>query len=148
MYRIILIVSGFFLSCFIQPAQAQIKHCQPVAVSGESMALTTKKPAFFLIQNTASSDVWLSHSSTDREGDMTIRIAPRQWSALILKQSNFTINCIESRPGHEQQLPCDSLLTVCQAEKIRIPSAEQNTHFMTNNVRRTLALWQTPLKKK
>ena len=145
MFRCLSILVLFFSCCTIHPVFASIDQCQPVPVGGESLTLHVEKTAFFLIYNRASTDVWLSHSMAD--SDLTTRIAPKKWVGLILTPSDFVGQCIESKPGHEQQMPCEEMIRICQAEKVKIPVAYQKSHYIKGNPRAKLAFWRRPLLK-
>lgn len=95
------------------------KKCKPVQVQGNSVMVDVKKGNLIFIHSTAKSDLWLNHPVTDPSASAgwTSRIQANHWSALALDKSSFEITCIESRPGHEQQIPCEGMIAVCQWKK-------------------------------
>jgi hypothetical protein len=38
-----------------------------------------------------------------------------------MNDKRFELSCVESRPGHEQQLSCAGVLAVCAWEKVSMP---------------------------
>jgi hypothetical protein len=99
------------------------KKCKPVRVQGNSVVVDVKKGNLLFIHSTAKNDLWLTHpvNNPSASAGWTSRIQPDHWSALALDKSSFEITCIESRPGHEQQTPCEGMIAVCQWKKIKIP---------------------------
>ena len=52
----------------------------------------------------------------------------------MLKKSSFELTCIESSPGHEQQAPCEGLLTVCQWPTVKAPTSDSGTYWAGENM--------------
>lgn len=107
--------------------------CQAVTVQGESVTLKAKKSSLFFIHNLTSEDLWLTHPVTNPSASAgwTTRLKGGNWSALTLKKGPFILNCIESKPGHEQQSPCEGIIAVChwKAKGVKIPGRAQKTTF-------------------
>ena len=107
--------------------------CQAVAVQGESVTLKAKKSSLFFIHNLTSTDLWLTHPIThpSASAGWTTQLKKGNWSAFVLKKGPFVLNCIESRPGHEQQSPCEGAIAVCQwnGKGVKVPSNAQKTTF-------------------
>lgn len=98
------------------------EQCHPVPVQGDSIVLDVKKGNLVFMHSIAKNDLWLTHPVTDpgASAGWTSQIQPDNWSALALDKSSFTVTCIESKPGHEQQIPCEGMVAVCQWDKIKI----------------------------
>ncbi|KTD11951.1 hypothetical protein Lgra_1409 [Legionella gratiana] len=107
--------------------------CQAVAVQGESVTLKTKKNSLFFIHNLTAADLWITHPVTNPSASAgwTTRLKGGNWSALALKKGPFILNCVESKPGHEQQSPCEGAIAVCQwkAKGVKIPANASKTTF-------------------
>ena len=106
--------------------------CQPVAVQGESVTLTSKKSKLVFIHNLTNADLWITHPVTNpgASAGWTTRLQKGNWSALAVDKPPFQLNCIESRPGHEQQVPCEGAIAVCQWKGVKIPASDQGTFWV------------------
>lgn len=110
--------------------------CQAVAVQGEGVTIKVKKNKMVFIHNLTQSDLWLTHPiarSTDNPG-WTSRVKSGNWSALALLNGPFTLNCIESRPGHEQQIPCEGAIAVCQWKTVKFPVNPEPTYWAAEDM--------------
>lgn len=89
--------------------------CQAVEVQGESVKLTFEKSRLAFVHNLTNTDLWITHSgaSSDMDSSWAGRLQAGNWSALIVDKPPFVLNCIESRPGHEQQVPCEGVIALC-----------------------------------
>lgn len=105
--------------------------CQAVAVQGESVTLKSKKSHLVFIHNVTSTDLWITHPVTDSgaSAGWTTRLQAGNWSALALDKPPFILTCIESRPGHEQQIPCEGAIAVCQWKGVKVPGNAQGTFW-------------------
>lgn len=101
--------------------------CVPVEVHEDLVQLTTDKPALVMIHNLSKIDLWVTHpiSEPSASAGWSSRLQAGHWSALALDKKTFDLSCIESRPGHEQQVPCAGLLSVCQWSGIKMPKQGQ-----------------------
>lgn len=90
--------------------------CKPVMVDKAELNLTAKKPALVLIYNHSNSELWLSHpvKNIGASAGWTSQLESQKWSALALNKKDFKLTCIESKPGHEQEVSCQGLVTVCK----------------------------------
>lgn len=97
-------------------------RCVPVEVHEELVKLTADKPALVMIHNLSKFDLWITHpiSEPNASAGWSSRLQAGHWSALALDKKSFDLSCIESRPGHEQQVPCAGLLSVCQWPNMKI----------------------------
>ncbi|KTC91398.1 hypothetical protein OQJ18_12835 [Fluoribacter dumoffii] len=105
--------------------------CQAIAVQGESVTLKAKKSSLIFIHNLASTDLWITHPVTNPSASAgwTTRLQAGNWSALSLNKGPFALNCIESKPGHEQQVPCEGLIAVCKWKGVKIPAKDKSSTF-------------------
>lgn len=105
--------------------------CKPITVHEELVKLSTKKPALVMIHNLSNVDLWITHPVTEPSASAgwSSRLQAGNWSALALDKESFELSCIESRPGHEQQVPCAGLLAACQWTKIKMPKSESGTFW-------------------
>ena len=106
--------------------------CKAVMIQGEQLQLSAKKRALVMIHNLSSVDLWVTHPITDANASAgwSTRIQAGNWTALALDQAPFELSCIESRPGHEQQVPCADLLSVCQYPAVKGSKADIGTFWV------------------
>lgn len=107
--------------------------CIPLAVQGELVKLSTDKPLIAMIHNLSNTDLWITHPVTDSgaQAGWSSRLESGKWSALALdsQTKKFTLSCIESKPGHEQQIPCSDVLAVCQWPDTKMPEKKSGTFW-------------------
>jgi hypothetical protein len=105
--------------------------CQPVAVQGEAVTLKAKKNKLVFIHNLTKFDLWITHPVTEPSASAgwASRLQADNWSALAVDKPSFILNCIESKPGHEQQVPCEGTIAVCQWRGAKMPGNEKGTFW-------------------
>lgn len=130
---------GLFLLASLGYSQNEsiLKTCKPVKVADETVFLSAKKPLIMMIHNLSNTDLWITHpvSEPSASAGWSSRIQAGKWSALALDKDNFELSCIESRPGHEQQVPCHSVISVCRWSKVTMPSQAENTYWAGENMK-------------
>lgn len=105
--------------------------CQPVTVKGDAVTIDTKNPTLVFIHNLGKSDLWITHPVNDPSASAgwTSRLQGNNWSSLSVDKGPFVINCIESIPGHEQKIPCEGAIGVCQWSKVKMPADAKGTFW-------------------
>ena len=105
--------------------------CLPLVVHDELVKLSAEKPTLIMIHNLSKSDLWITHpvSEPSTNAGWSSRLQGGNWSALALDKKSFELSCIESRPGHEQQVPCVGLLVACQWSNVTSPKTETGTFW-------------------
>lgn len=105
--------------------------CKPLVVHDELLKLSAKKPTLVMIHNLSKTDLWITHPVTEdtASAGWSSRLQGGHWSALALDKKSFDLSCIESRPGHEQQVPCAGLLAACQWTKVKMPKQPSGTFW-------------------
>lgn len=105
--------------------------CKPLVVDEELVKLSTKKPTLVMVHNLSNMDIWITHpvSEPSASAGWSSRLQAGNWSALALDKKSFDLSCIESRPGHEQQVPCAGLLAACQWSNVKVPKTESGTFW-------------------
>ena len=75
-----------------------------------------------MIHNISEMDLWITHPISDPSAGAgwSSRLQSKRWSAFALGSQSFELSCIESKPGHEQQVPCAGALVVCQWPNVAI----------------------------
>jgi hypothetical protein len=129
--RVCLCLFLFLISSSVS-AQATLPNgCEALAVQGETVAVATKKTSLFFVHNLSDMDLWVTHpvENTSASSDWSSRIQSQHWSALVVGKGPFALTCIESRPGHEQEIPCEGAIALCQWKGAKIPVGTQNTYW-------------------
>lgn len=98
------------------PLMAANPSCKAVAIKAQVEVASAKKPSLIMIHSLSSADLWLTHSVSDTKlsSGWSSRLQPRHWSVFALNKALFEVSCIESKPGHEQQIPCKEAILLCQ----------------------------------
>jgi hypothetical protein len=120
MLRIKIYISALLIF-FVQQTTAKSvfpKNCEPIPM-GEELFITTKKSIIVLVYNkNEQTNIWLT--SPAKMG-WSSQIQADRWSALFLNKKKFTLNCIESKPGHEQHISCSEAIRACKWKPIKAP---------------------------
>lgn len=134
--RILLSVCLLLLSTALFAESTLPKGCQAIPVQGESVTLKAKKNKLVFIHNISNLDLWITHPVTDpgASAGWTSRLQAGKWSALVVDKPTFILNCIESRPGHEQQVPCEGVIAVCKWKGVKIPASAQGTFWVAEDL--------------
>lgn len=124
--RVCALICLLLLSTLAKAESTLPQGCQAIAVQGESVALKAKKAKLFFIHNITGYDLWITHPVTNPSASAgwSSRLQSENWSALVIDKGPFDITCIESRPGHEQQIPCEGAIAVCQWTGGKIPASK------------------------
>jgi hypothetical protein len=91
--------------------------CTPFVIDGDQIKTPTNdKPQLVMIHNLSNTDLWITHtvSNTTQNAGWSSHLQTGNWSALILQNKPYVLNCIESKPGHEQLVACSSVIGACQ----------------------------------
>jgi hypothetical protein len=99
--------------------------CKVMPITGITVMATETKPSLMMIYNLSEGDLWITHPISDPSAGAgwSSRLQTKRWSSLALGSKPFELNCIESKPGHEQQVACAGVLTVCQW--FNVPTTEK-----------------------
>lgn len=111
--------------------------CNPIPIQGEAVTLHVKKPTLMLIHSLTKSKLWLTHPVADpgASAGWTSQLDADQWSAFRLDRASFEINCVESAPGHEQQIPCEGAIAICEWSAVKFNGKKQDgTYWVGENM--------------
>ena len=105
--------------------------CKPIMVNHELLKLSAEKPAIVMIHNLSNIELWLTHQDKDPSANAgwSSKLQTNNWSALAIDEKAFGISCIESQPGHEQQVPCSGLLAACVWSNVEMPESLSGTFW-------------------
>jgi hypothetical protein len=137
LFSTLMLVTSLFLvpasALWAKEALPSYAACKPISVKKDPFIVGSDKPVLLLIHNVSSSELWLTHPSDKGvSAGWSSQIQGGNWSALVLNKKSFALQCIESQPGHEQQVPCIGLITVCQWTK-DVKFASPNTAWAGEN---------------
>ena len=115
-------------------------NCHILSQQTAEVKLTSKKSSMVVFYNHSALDLWLIHPV--KEGTMgagwTSRLQPGNFTALALQDKEFIIQCISSKPGHEQHVPCLGVTNICQWADVTYPkNSEQGTYWAAENKKLT-----------
>lgn len=110
--------------------------CVPLTIAKETVMLSTKKPLVMMIHNTSPNDLWITHpvSEPSASAGWSSRLDADNWSALAFDKKEFELSCIESKPGHEQQVPCAGVIAVCEWDGVSFPETLSGTFWAGENM--------------
>lgn len=110
----ILLIMGISYGCFANNIPPS--GCKMVPFSGATVILSKEPPSLVLLHNVSALDVWITRpiSHPSASAGWSSRLKPKHWSALALGSQQIELGCIESKPGHEQQIPCEGVLIACR----------------------------------
>lgn len=112
-FTIILLLSMVFT---VHADEVFPKECTPLVIDDELIAIPAGSARIIMIHNLSTVDLWITHPVSDpgATAGWSSRLQSGNWSALSMDQSAFKLSCIESRPGHEQQISCKNVVGVCE----------------------------------
>lgn len=134
----LVILSFFYLNIALaeaHPGEIFPAACKAVAIKGEAMRIPAGKLRVLMMHNLSAFDVWITHpaSEANLEG-WSSRLQGNQWSALALDETKLELTCIESKPGHEQQVACEHTLAVCEWPITSRPEHTQGVFWAGENM--------------
>jgi hypothetical protein len=111
------LLCGFLMASWGVMAEEPFPYeCKVMPVSSGTLMLPANAPALVMLHNQSDSELWITHPISDPSASAgwSSRLQSNRWSAFALGSQAFELSCIESKPGHEQQIPCSGVITVCQ----------------------------------
>lgn len=110
--------------------------CKPMTLSAGTVKLPEGAPALVMLHNISDVDLWITHPISDPSASAgwSSRLQTKRWSAFALGSQAFELSCIESKPGHEQQVPCAGVLAVCQWLKIATTDKQPAPYWAGENM--------------
>lgn len=126
----------FFFSWAIYAEEVLPEQCTPLVVSGDLVVVPATKSSVTMIHNLSNSDLWITHpvSEAETNANWSSHLQAGHWSALVMNDKPFELSCIESKPGHEQQVSCSVVLAVCQWTATSLPKKSTDTWWAAENM--------------
>ena len=87
------------------------KGCQSIALEGTDIHLKAHADHLLFLHNVSESEIWLGNRESAK---LTLDMHPGGWSVLFIPSADANWRCVESQTGHEQQVPCQSVIALCQ----------------------------------
>lgn len=131
------LLSMLVLPLSIAAAESTLpKGCQALAVQGDDVTIQAKKKGLVFVHNITTTDLWITHPVADpgASAGWTSRLQGGKWLALAVEKGPFVLNCIESRPGHEQQVPCEGAIAACKWKKATFPKHARGTFWAAEDM--------------
>ena len=127
------------LACLTWNASAEEvfpSRCTPLVIEGDLVIVPAAKSTVTMIHNLSSTDLWVTHPVTDPSASAgwSSHLQAGNWSALVLNDKKFELSCIESKPGHEQQVPCSSVVAVCLWQASSLPQKASDTSWAAEDM--------------
>ncbi len=127
-----------FTSCHVEAKEIFPQGCVPYALHDESVKLSAEKPIVVMLHNLSENKIWLTHltQNASAQAGWSSQLNSGKWSALALDRhkKTFGLTCIESRPGHEQQISCRDILAVCKWPQSQFPEHQSGTFWAAENM--------------
>ena len=86
------------------------KNCHAVPI-GDEVIFEKNKKQLEMIHALSTHQIWLANRENSR---LTVSITPGLWSVFYAPHVKSQWHCIQSEPGHEQQVPCQQVLALCE----------------------------------
>lgn len=98
--------------------------CKPFVTQDAQVSIPKGKSGIIMVHNLTDGDLWVTRPISDPNSSPTWSslLHAGSWSALAWQGEEFKLSCIESRPGHEQQVSCADALALCQWSKAKLPA--------------------------
>jgi hypothetical protein len=114
------------LMCYVTSLMAEEMYpigCEPLVVDSENVELAADKYSLIMLHNISNNDLWVIQKlkADSAKSIFTGKISPGKWSTLVVNKKAVKFYCVESKPGHEQQVSCMDVLAICQWPKAIIP---------------------------
>lgn len=126
-----------FVSFGMYAEESFPRGCKAISVSGGTLMLPEGTPSLIIIHNLSEMDLWVTHPISDSNGasaGWSTRLQSDRWSAFAQGKKAFELSCIESKPGHEQQIPCSKALAACQWVGVEIPGKQAAPFWAGENL--------------
>lgn len=120
----------------VNALEAPPANCHPLSVSTTTLLLPKSPPRIVLISNLSDLDLWVTHpiAEPNASAGWSSRLQPKHWSALALNETSFELGCIESKPGHEQQVSCAGVLMACEWPGITGKESQKTPYWAAENM--------------
>lgn len=124
------------MSWNIYATDALPKACNSIAITQATVTLPNSAPSLILMNNVSEMDLWITHpiSEPNASAGWSSRLQSKYWSALALGNEAFELSCVESKPGHEQQISCAGALVICEWPNLKGADSKKMPYWAAENM--------------
>ncbi|MBP6918057.1 MAG: hypothetical protein KBB94_04005 [Legionellaceae bacterium] len=112
--------------------------CIPWPIHEAIPTFTNTQPSILMLHNLSNNDLWVTRSANDQgaQAGFNSLLQAGKWSSLAinLDKTSLPIKCIESQPGHEQEISCADVLAICQWPKTKFPEIDSGIFWAGENM--------------
>lgn len=114
------------------------KNCVPWPIKDAQPIFTTTQPVILMLHNLSEMDLWITKPASDQgaQAGFSSLLQAGKWSSLVISQGDekLPLKCIESKPGHEQEVSCANVLAICQWQKVKFPDQSSGIFWAGENM--------------
>ncbi|MCX7118691.1 MAG: hypothetical protein NTZ86_02295 [Legionellales bacterium] len=112
--------------------------CVPWPIHEAIPTITNTQPLILMLHNLSNNDLWVTRPANDQgaQAGFSSLLQAGKWSSLAinLNKTSLPIKCIESQPGHEQEISCADVLAICQWPKTKFPEIDSGIFWAGENM--------------
>lgn len=128
----------WLLSTMVSAQDIYPRGCVPLAIHDAIPLIDTSQPVVWMLHNLSDTDLWVTRPATNQGAlaGLSTRLHAGKWSALAINQdkTSLPLQCIESKPGHEQAISCAEVLAICQWPKVTFPQQHTGIFWAAENM--------------
>ena len=113
------------------------RGCVPWPIHDAMPVITATQPLMLMLHNLSDTDLWVIRPASDQgaQAGLSSLLQAGNWAALAINQdkASLPLHRIESRPGHEQAIPCSDVLAICQWPKATFPEGNAGIFWAAEN---------------
>lgn len=114
------------------------RGCVPWPIHDAIPTITTTQPVILMLHNLSNNDLWVTRPASDKgvQAGFSSLLQTGEWSALAINRdkTSLPIKCIESKPGHEQEISCADAMAICQWPKTKFPEIDSGIFWAGENM--------------
>lgn len=101
-----------------------------------AVAFKGSKQTLYLLQNKSEQDLWLVHDVPDpgAGAGWTSLLKAKQFSAIMVNREQFALQCVEKKPGSQQYVACQDVLSVCTWPDPDLLQAKKGTYWVAEDM--------------
>lgn len=101
-----------------------------------AVAFKGEQPTVYLLQNKSDHDLWLVHDVQDpgASAGWTSLLKVQQFSAIMVDRKQFSLQCVEKKPGAQQYVSCQAVLYVCTWPDPELNHAKKGTYWIAEDM--------------
>lgn len=126
------------LAFSIHAQEVYPEGCVPWAIHDAVPVIKAQQPLILMLHNLSDTNLWVTRPSSDSgaQAGFSSLLQAGKWSALAINQNkaSLPLQCIESKPGHEQAIPCGDVLAICQWPNTKFPEASSGIFWAGENM--------------